>query len=69
MEEHAAQMRQMQGKVSTQKDDAKKAMEQRLAKRAQAKGNQVAPHTSIDIQPPSKSNNQARMAPMLDHDD
>ena len=51
MEEHASKLREMQGKVSTQKDPNKKAMEERLAKRkAAAKGNQVAPHTTVDIQ-------------------
>ena len=52
MKDHANKIREMQGKVSVSKDAKKKALEERLAKKKAkaAKGNQVAPHTALDIE-------------------
>jgi|AntAceMinimDraft_1070359.scaffolds.fasta_scaffold07572_2 hypothetical protein len=48
MADHARKIREMQGKVTNSKDAKQKALRERLAKK-QAKGNQVAPHTALDI--------------------
>ena len=52
MKDHANKIREMQGKMSVSKDAKKKALEERLAKKKAkaAKGNQVAPHTALDIE-------------------
>jgi hypothetical protein len=49
MADHARKIREMQGKVSTDKDAKKRALQDRLAKK-KAKGNQVAPHTALVLE-------------------